>query len=82
MSVPIFPVSISFQEWASQIRTSYPSLYFPRPLKNHDWRFWASQVVLANDLPRTVYPTKLGFPKPEDWKKWATYFITNLPGGI
>ena len=78
MAQPIFPISISFKEWASQLRLSYPQLYLPNPFDVSEWRFWASQVILANNIPHPVLPTHLTFPEHEDWRKWAVYFLSSL----
>jgi len=78
MSQPIFPIGISFKDWASQMKVNFPHLYLPNPLEVSQWRFWASQVVLANNVPNYILPTHLTFPEHEDWRKWATYFLTSL----
>jgi hypothetical protein len=78
-NVLIYPINITFKEWASQMRNAFPSLYFPNPLEISEWRFWADQVIIANGLHDRVLPLRLVFPNHEDWRKWAAYFINSLP---
>lgn len=72
----IVPKNISFKKWASQIRIDYPGIFFPNAVDVKNWRSWASQVINANQLQNVPLPTELAYPNTEDWRKWASFFIS------
>lgn len=74
----VLPLNIYFEEWASQIRIDVPNITFPLPSEVKFWRDWACQVVNTNKLQNVPLPTNITYPKDEDWKKWAAFFINNL----
>lgn len=78
MTVPILPVNITFNEWASQLRPALPHLDIPISPDVKDWRDWALKVSMNNldfDIPLA---TELAYPKPKDWRRWAAYFINTV----
>ncbi len=77
ISAPL-PINISFDEWSSQIRVGLPEFSFPNPHGVKNWWEWASFVVENNELQNIPFPTKLGYPQEEDWRKWASYFVNSI----
>lgn len=75
MAVPLLPQNIEFKEWASQLRPALPNMEIPIAGKVDDWRAWALQISLSNISLNIPLATELAYPKPEDWKRWAAYFI-------
>ena len=71
----VLPVNIEFLDWANQLRISLPNITIPIPKSVNEWRAWASQVVFNNKLTNVPLPTDLAYPKNEDWKKWAAFFV-------
>lgn len=78
MSNIVLPISISFKEWACQIRIDLPNVTIPTPPEVEGWKDWASQVVYSNLLTNVPLPTKNSYPEQEDWRKWAAYFINSV----
>jgi hypothetical protein len=79
MSIPVLPVNIDFNKWASQIRTDFPDVDIPIPPKSpENWKSWASQVVNSNGLTNVPLPTITAYPHVEDWRKWGAWFINSL----
>ncbi len=72
------PINIDFETWANQIRQDLLTQDFPNPPPVEKWREWACQVI-DNPLFQSVpYPTELAYPNPEDWKRWADYFVDTV----
>lgn len=79
MSTILLPINITFKEWASQIRINITSIDIPLPPSDgKDWIGWASQVVYNNQLTNVPLPTFHAYPKLEDWRKWAAYFVNSV----
>ena len=74
----IYPLGISFKDWASQIRVNLPFMDFPNPEKEDEWWDWAAQVINLNSLNQVPVPDKTTYPKPEDWREWAKFFIGSV----
>lgn len=71
------PINIDFKDWASQIRIDLPNIAFPNPPDIKFWRGWADQVINSSGLSNLPLPTRSVYPKDEDWKIWAAYFINS-----
>jgi len=78
MSNIILPLGISFKTWSDQIRQDLPTISFPIADSVNNWKSWAAQVVNDNALSKVPMPTDLAFPRNEDWKIWASYFVDSV----
>ena len=75
----IFPIDISFIDWASQIRINLPNITVPIPPEEAErWQDWASQLINSNNLVNVPLPTTTAYPDPEDWMDWAAQFINSI----
>lgn len=76
MTSPLLPKGITFTKWANQLIVDLPALDIPIIRSADYWQSWASQLVNSNQLQNVPIPTKLAYPNPEDWEKWAPYFVS------
>ena len=76
------PINLDFNTWASQIHQDLPNLSIPIPGKVEHWREWAAQLIRDNTLQNVPLPTTLAYPKTEDWKIWAVYFVDSIYNNI
>ncbi len=50
----------------------------PIPVEADEWRDWATQICLNNVSVNIPLATELAYPKTEDWRRWAAYFINTV----
>ena len=68
--------------WGNDIARSAPELNVPIPPKHDDnWWKWANLLISVNKLTYITMADKRIFPKREDWRKWALFFIRNYQVG-
>ena len=75
----LLPDKISFNDWLSDLGRTIPGTIIPSiPKNDNDWHKYAFLVISGNPITinGATLPTKLDFPKYEDWKRWAYFFIT------
>lgn len=80
----VIPYGIEFKEWVSQNIQALSHITFPLPTEEKEWRTWATYVLFLNPkiAPNTPIPDKRVFPNDEDWRVWASFFISNLPHSL
>lgn len=78
MSNIVLPLGITFKSWSDQIRQDLINLSFPIAKSEEEWKDWAAQVVENNKLANVPVPTNLAYPKNEDWRIWASYFVDSV----
>jgi hypothetical protein len=81
LSNVVIPYSISFNKWANQQSFLRPDLNWPVPPTEEDqWDGWSSFVYFSssNLYPFIPYPSRVVYPKNEDWRAWAAQTIFQL----
>ena len=76
----ILPINISFSFWCSQLRSNLSGYNIPvAPKDAHNWWRWAEILLTQNDsFSNLIIPSRQTFPKEDDWKKWAMFFIRDV----
>ncbi len=78
MAVITLPINITFKEWAQQLQIDLPNQNILNPPDISKWHEWAEQLLINNSFYAAPLPNRQIYPKDEDWKKWAIYFVSNV----
>lgn len=73
------PTQTTFEKWALDLKRSVPTLIIPIPRDGvSKWWEWANTFIALNKLYSIPLSNRNAFPKEDDWKKWASFFIQNI----
>jgi hypothetical protein len=74
----LFPIKITFVEWASQVRIDLPNIDFPNPESEQDWMGWVSQLINLNQELNIPVPSNPTSSNENNWQDWAASFIDTI----
>lgn len=72
------PHNLDFMRWAHQVRLDLPNMNIPIPISEKEWKLWARQIINSNVIKNAPLPTDLSYSNPEDWRKWAIFFVGSV----
>jgi hypothetical protein len=71
----LIPVNISFTNWASQLRNSYPEQNIPRIDSDSDWQRFPAMLSSNRCFDDKYIPYIVGF---DNWRDWASEFLLSI----
>lgn len=73
------PLLETFENWSAQLRIDLTGFDIPISYPVANWWEWASQFIKNNNnlTANVPLPTRLSYPKEEDWKRWVLFTISS-----
>lgn len=71
------PNNLSFTQWIDGVKLDLYDYVIPVVAYENNWWKWVESLYIANNLVflNAPLPSKIIFPKVEDWRKWASFFV-------
>ena len=71
----IIPINIDFQNWANQLRNSFPTQNIPIVNKESDWRHFNNMLLSNRCFDSYFLPNVDGY---DNWREWASEFMLSI----
>lgn len=71
----IIPLNISFQQWANELRNSFPSQNIPIVSSDNQWTSFQNMLSSNRCFDDKFIPYVDGF---NDWQSWASQFLLSI----
>lgn len=71
----IIPLNITFVQWASQLRNTFPNQDISRVSSENDWKGFPSMLSSNRCFEDKYIPYIDGF---DNWREWASEFLLSI----
>ncbi len=75
MTGALIPINISFVQWASQLRNTFPTQDIAHVSSENQWRNFPNMLLSNRCFENAYIPQVGGY---EDWREWASEFMLSI----